>query len=65
MSFFPWEKASLITEMQECKHCGQAQPVEKNRVIVCQCPGAIDEERLERQRQANWQREQEERNNGR
>jgi hypothetical protein len=65
MALFPWEMASSpITEMQNCKHCGQAQPVERGRVIVCQCPEAVREQQEERQRRLNWQREQEERRNG-
>ncbi len=65
MSWQPWLKQSPITEMRPCSHCGKEQPVEQGKVLVCQCPAAVQEQQKERQRQLNWQREQEARRNGR
>ena len=50
--------------MEDCKHCGQAQPVENGRIVVCQCPKAVQAQQEDRQRRLNSQREQEEKRHG-
>lgn len=62
--WYPWVKQSPISEVQNCKHCDQPQPVEQGRIIQCQCPGAVQEAHVERQRIQNFQREQEAKRNG-
>lgn len=59
MSFL-WDKPSTVPVEFVCKHCGQVQPQVHGKVIVCTCPGAIQEQVEERQRIENWRRQQEE-----
>jgi len=59
MPFF-WDKPPAVPVEFVCKHCGQVQPQEQGRVIVCTCPGSLQDQVDERQRIENWKRQQEE-----